>query len=160
GVPRREGDRSARRGWRSRLAPTSRARLSRTRREVPTDGRPAAWCDRPRVDRARERSRLLDRRVTRRTQAERSEATRGALLDAARELFAANGFAATGRDEIAARAGVTRGALYHHFASKEALFRAVVEQLEEELAARIIAAAAKEPDPRQHLRVGCHAFLD
>ena len=97
---------------------------------------------------------------SRRTQAERSLATRTALLAAARDLFASQGFAGTSRDEIAARAGVTRGALYHHFASKEALFRAVVEQLEAELGARIMAAAEKEPDPRLHLRVGCHAFLD
>jgi AcrR family transcriptional regulator len=97
---------------------------------------------------------------SRRTQAERSLATRTALVSAARELFAAQGFAGTGRDEIAARAGVTRGALYHHFGSKEALFRAVVEHLEEEMGQRIMAAAAKEPDVRLHLRAGCHAFLD
>ena len=58
---------------------------------------------------------------TRRTQAERTATTRGALLRAARELFAERGFAATGRDDIAERAGVTRGALYHHFESKEAI---------------------------------------
>ncbi|HZN15778.1 MAG TPA: helix-turn-helix domain-containing protein, partial [Acidimicrobiales bacterium] len=71
--------------------------------------------------------------TTRRTQAERSATTKAALLAAARELFAENGFAATGRDDIAERAGVTRGALYHHYDSKEALLRAVVLEMEREL---------------------------
>ncbi len=53
--------------------------------------------------------------------------TRRALVGAARELFARDGFAATGREAIVARAGLTRGALYHHFANKEALFRVVFE---------------------------------
>src|ERR1700722_15478697 len=69
----------------------------------------------------------------RETQAVRSARTRRALLDAARALFAEKGFAATGRDEIAERAGVTRGALYHHFASKTEVAAAVVAELESEL---------------------------
>jgi AcrR family transcriptional regulator len=98
--------------------------------------------------------------VTRRTQAERSATTRAALLAAARELFAEQGFVATGREQIAERAGVTRGALYHHFDSKEQLFRAVVEQLEEELGAQVMLAAASSPDAAEQLRLGCMAFLD
>ena len=96
----------------------------------------------------------------RRTQAQRSEATRAALLAAARRLFAEQGFAGTGREEIAAAAGVTRGALYHHFASKEAVFRAVVEQLEEELTNQVAVAGMKGEDPAEQLRLGCLAFLD
>ncbi len=96
----------------------------------------------------------------RRTQAERSRATRRALLDAARHLFTERGYAGTGREQIAARAGVTRGALYHHFASKEALFRAVVEELEGELAEQAADAALRQDDPAEALRVGCLAFLD
>lgn len=96
----------------------------------------------------------------RRTQAERSEATRGALLSAARTLFTEQGYAGTGRDEIAAAAGVTRGALYHHFASKESLFRAVVEQLEEEMTAEVATAAMRGGDAAEELRLGCLAFLD
>src|SRR3712207_3773527 len=59
------------------------------------------------------------------TQSERTEATRGALVGAARELFGARGYTAVGTEEIVAAAGVTRGALYHHFRDKRDLFRAV-----------------------------------
>lgn len=97
----------------------------------------------------------------RRTQAERSATTRAALLRAARELFAANGFVATNREQIAERAGVTRGALYHHFGSKERLFRDVVEELEREIGERVmLAAAAAGNDAAEELRLGCMAFLD
>jgi AcrR family transcriptional regulator len=96
----------------------------------------------------------------RRTQAERSRTTRAALLAAARELFTEHGFAGTGRDQIAERAGVTRGALYHHFASKELLFRSVVEELEREILQEVLDAAMKTDDPMEQLRLGCLAFLD
>jgi AcrR family transcriptional regulator len=103
-------------------------------------------------------------RPERRTQAERSAATRGALLKAARELFAQDGYAATGREAIVERAGVTRGAMYHHFADKEALFRAVFEELEAEVMATVAEAAMADPalaeDPLGQLRVGSLAYLD
>lgn len=78
----------------------------------------------------------------RRTQAERTAGTRKAILQAARELFGRRGYADTGRDEIAARAGVTRGALYHHFVSKADVFAAVTEALDQELVELVLAAAA------------------
>jgi AcrR family transcriptional regulator len=96
----------------------------------------------------------------RRRQAERSAATRRALLDAARALFGTGGYSATGREEIVARAGVTRGALYHHFSDKEGLFQAVFEELEAELGERILVSAAAGSDPFDQLRLGCQAFLD
>jgi AcrR family transcriptional regulator len=96
----------------------------------------------------------------RQTQAARSARTRGALLQAARELFAEKGFAATGRDEIAERAGVTRGALYHHFASKTEVAAGVVEQLEGELAALVVAAALEGTGVRDQLHRGCRAYMD
>lgn len=96
----------------------------------------------------------------RRTQSERSETTRRALLDSARALFADRGFAHTGREEIVGRAGVTRGALYHHFRGKEDLFRAVFEEMEEELATRIVNAAMGGSDAVAELRLGCEALLD
>jgi AcrR family transcriptional regulator len=98
--------------------------------------------------------------VTRRTQAERSATTRAALLSAARQLFAEHGFVATGREQIAELAGVSRGALYHHFGSKERLFRAVVEELEVELGEQVMIAAARSDDAAEELRLGCMAFLD
>ena len=95
-----------------------------------------------------------------RTQAERRTATRGALLRAGRELFAANGFANTPREDIVERAGVTRGALHHHFGRKQDLFLAVFEDLEEEIGGRIMEAAVNGADPMAQLRLGCQAFLD
>src|ERR1700716_681350 len=73
--------------------------------------------------------------------AERSEETRAALIAAARELFAARGFAAVGTEEIVRAARMTRGALYHHFEGKDDLFHAVYEDVERELVQRIAADA-------------------
>ena len=72
---------------------------------------------------------------TPKTQAERSEATVGAIERAARKLFATRGFEATSIDEIAARAGVAKGAVYHHFDSKQELFARVLDRIQGELAA-------------------------
>jgi AcrR family transcriptional regulator len=99
-------------------------------------------------------------RRPRRRQADRSARTRSALVGAARELFAEKGFAATSRDEIAERAGVTRGALYHHFDSKTAVAAAVVAGLEDELVARVVAAASEGEGVREQLHKGCRAYMD
>ena len=87
-------------------------------------------------------------------------ATRRALLAAARRRFGASGFAGTSLDEVAADAGVTKGALYHHFRNKEQLFLQVYDELEEELSARSTAAAASGTDAVDALRRGFAAFLD
>ncbi|ODT76821.1 MAG: TetR family transcriptional regulator [Pelagibacterium sp. SCN 64-44] len=100
--------------------------------------------------------------VERRTQDDRRAATRQALLQAARSLFAAKGYAATGTPEIVAAAGVTRGALYHHFADKLALFAAVVEEEHAAVAAAIEAVAdgaEAPPDMIEALVAGGEAFL-
>jgi AcrR family transcriptional regulator len=94
------------------------------------------------------------------TQAERSARTRAALLKAARELFAEKGFAGTGREEIAERAGVTRGALYHHFDSKTDLAAAVVDELQAELVDLVVAAALRGKGVREQLHLGCRAYMD
>ena len=76
------------------------------------------------------------------TNADQSKATRGALIAVGRELFASRGYANTFTDEVADRAGVTRGALYHHFRRKEDLFRAVYGDVERELMEKIMARLA------------------
>ena len=97
---------------------------------------------------------------TRRTQSERREETRGLLLAAARALFAERGYAETSTPDIVARAGVTRGALYHHFADKTALFAAVVEAEHEAVAQGIEAAGDAQPtDPVAALMAGSQAFF-
>jgi AcrR family transcriptional regulator len=95
-----------------------------------------------------------------RTQSERSATTTAALVAAARELFAERGYAGVGTEEIVRAAGVTRGALYHHFAGKEELLEAVYEQIEGEITERIAAGALAGPDPLEALRAGSRAFLD
>lgn len=90
----------------------------------------------------------------------RSERTRTALLDAARDLFAASGYAATSTPAIVAAAGVTRGALYHHFTDKADLFQAVIEREAATVAHEIEAAAGDAIDPVTAIRRGGEAFLD
>src|SRR5919109_3272473 len=92
--------------------------------------------------------------------AEQSEATRGALLSAARELFTKPGYAGVATEEIVERAGVTRGALYHHFRGKDDLFRAVCEQIEREVTERIAAGPRRGGEPVEVLRAGAAMFLD
>jgi AcrR family transcriptional regulator len=95
-----------------------------------------------------------------RTQAERSEATRGALIAAARSLFAERGYADVGTEEIVREAGVSRGALYHHFDDKRDLLGAVYEQLESELAAQFAGGVTPGADALEVLRQGADMFLD
>lgn len=93
--------------------------------------------------------------------AEQVAATRRALLDVARERFGAQGFAATSIDEIVCDAGVTKGALYHHFTTKEHLFDCVFDEIETELADQGMRAALKSPsDPLAALNRGFSSFLD
>ena len=92
------------------------------------------------------------------TQAERTDATRGKLLQVARKLFATKGYAATSLDALVRRAGVTKGAFYHHFPDKQAIFRAVFEAVEDDLVAAAL-AGSKGPDALTRFRTGCHAFL-
>src|SRR5258708_11530428 len=93
------------------------------------------------VENRRMSSQASAARRTRRTQADRSASTREALVAAARPLFAAHGFAEVSTDAIVAAAGVTRGALYHQFADKTALFEAVLEAVERDIAKRLAVEA-------------------
>jgi AcrR family transcriptional regulator len=87
------------------------------------------------------------------------DATRSALISAARALFGANGYADTSTDQVVARAGVTKGALYHHFSGKEDLFRAVLEQVEHDVSDRAVAAFLG-PDPWEAIIQGCVLWVD
>jgi AcrR family transcriptional regulator len=87
------------------------------------------------------------------------EATRAALLTAARALFGEQGYAATSTEEIVARAGVTKGALYHHFSDKESLFRVVFEQVQREVSDQAVAEFL-QPDSWEALVVGCQLWID
>ena len=93
--------------------------------------------------------------------ADQSQATREALISAAHALFAERGFAGVATEEIVRAAGVTRGALYHHFEGKRELFAAVYEDVERQLVERIAASAmASAGDPMEALQAGAEAFLD
>jgi AcrR family transcriptional regulator len=98
----------------------------------------------------------------RRTQAERAAETRDALIGAARPLFASVGFADASLETIVRNAGVTRGALYHHFADKAELFAAVFERVEGEMAVRMAeaVAAAGHSDPVEIMRLCSGLWLD
>jgi AcrR family transcriptional regulator len=101
--------------------------------------------------------------VTPRTQTERKQTTVTALLGAARELLVRDGYAATSLDEVVARAGLTKGALYHHFAGKQALFRAVYEQELRRMLAMIEDRASNRRSQKRawdSLQGACEAFLD
>jgi AcrR family transcriptional regulator len=87
-------------------------------------------------------------------------ATRAELLRVARALFAERGYAEVGTEEIVRAAHVTRGALYHHFADKRDLFRAVHEELAQELLERIVGRTAGSASPWEALTKGVRAFLD
>ncbi|HME48842.1 TetR/AcrR family transcriptional regulator [Mycobacterium sp.] len=102
------------------------------------------------------------RPATRRTQAQRTATTRAALLKNARKLFADKGFADISTQAIVKAAGVTRGALYHQFSDKAALFAEVHEEVEREIVAEIVERimAASPSDPVEAMRLGARLFLD
>src|SRR5205085_752234 len=89
-----------------------------------------------------------------------SEATRATLLATARSLFALRGYPDVSVDEIVQAAGLTKGALYHHYPDKEGLFRGVVEEIEKEIYARLTQAAGAQREHLAQLRAACHAYLD
>ena len=94
------------------------------------------------------------------TNRERTESTQLALIEAARALFVSKGYGDTSTPEIASAAGITRGALYHHFADKRDLFRQVLAREAMAVAADIEAAAPEQLGPREALIQGSEAYLD
>jgi AcrR family transcriptional regulator len=98
----------------------------------------------------------------RRTQADRTRATRDALIGAARRLFTERGYDDVGTEEIVRAAGVTRGALYHQFGGKASLLEAVYERLEAESTERVarVVLGSDLHSPMAAMRAGIEAFLD
>jgi AcrR family transcriptional regulator len=98
--------------------------------------------------------------MVRRTQAERTDATTAQLVEAAARLFGRDGYATTSIDAVAAAAGLTKGAAYHHFPAKSALFRVVFVRELEQVTAALDEVAATEKDSWTALRRGCRIFLE
>jgi AcrR family transcriptional regulator len=95
-----------------------------------------------------------------RTNAEWSAATIHGLIRLARRAFAQRGYAATSLEQIAAEAGLTKGAVYYHFRSKQGLFEVVLRDVQRDLVARIEARAEQYGDPLAGLQAGCEVFLE
>jgi AcrR family transcriptional regulator len=98
--------------------------------------------------------------VTRRTQRERTEATTGQLVSTGRKLFAKQGYAGTSLDQICEASGVTKGALYHHFAGKHELFEAVFREEERRLSDVRVDAFSRRRDPWAGFIAGVQAYLE
>lgn len=94
-----------------------------------------------------------------RTRAEMIEETRAKLLATARESFRRAGYAGTSMDDLTASAGLTRGALYHHFGDKQGLLAAVASQIDDEMEQRLQAISRTAPDAWSALRERCRAYL-
>jgi AcrR family transcriptional regulator len=94
------------------------------------------------------------------SKAQQSEATRAKLIRVGRGLFARRGYNDVSTEEIVRRAGVTRGALYHHFRDKRDLFGAVVEQIEQEVMQKVAETALAEGDPWDQQSAAIGAYLD
>lgn len=93
------------------------------------------------------------------SKAQQKQQTIQKLLEVAREMFSGGGFAESAMEDIVKQAGVTRGALYHHFGSKEGLFQAVLATVQKEIGEQVEAEAAKSEDAWQQLILGCLAFV-
>lgn len=103
---------------------------------------------------------MTPNKPVRRSQADRRAETRAKLLEAARDLFIEIGFAETPTPEIVRRAGVTRGALYHHFSDKADLFRALVEEEAKAISVHIDRETRDVADPEHAMVIGSNAFFE
>jgi AcrR family transcriptional regulator len=91
---------------------------------------------------------------------EYAETTRRVLLAKAKRLFASRGYEATGIEDVCRAARVTRGALYHHFKDKRALFDALVVHLQDEADHFVLERVRDIPDPVKRLERGIDAYLE
>jgi AcrR family transcriptional regulator len=92
--------------------------------------------------------------------AAQGRATRGQLIEVATALFADHGYEGTSIEAVLTAAGVSRGALYHHFAGKEALFTAVLEALNERITAQLTEVISGCADPVEAVRIGALSWID
>jgi AcrR family transcriptional regulator len=97
---------------------------------------------------------------SKRSRAEAAAETMARLVAVAREAFAEEGYGAVSLDALAARAGVTRGALHHHFGNKAGLFRAVVEQIDAEIGGQLDEVWEAHEDDWAGFRACYHSYLD
>lgn len=100
------------------------------------------------------------KKITGMTKLQQREATTARLIEVACEIFTRDGYANAATEEIVQLAGVTRGALYHHFGSKEGLFQAVLSHLQEQVRLRIEAVVAGKDDMWEQLIAGSMAFIE
>lgn len=98
--------------------------------------------------------------MVRRTRAEMIEETRSKLVATARQAFGSDGYANTSMDDLTAKAGLTRGALYHHFGGKEGLLAAVVDQIDAEVDLRLQKISAAAPNLWEGFRRRCRGYLE
>ena len=86
--------------------------------------------------------------------------TRGKLIEAGRKAFGTIGYAEASMDEFTAEAGLTRGALYHHFGGKQGLFEAVFAEIDREMSERIRVMSDSAPDPWEAFVIECAAYVE
>lgn len=98
--------------------------------------------------------------MTRKPRTQMIAETRAKLIAAARAAFGTVGYAQTAMDELTASAGLTRGALYHHFGDKKGLLAAVIAEIDGEMNAHMRAVAASAPDPWTGFRAECIAYIE
>jgi AcrR family transcriptional regulator len=99
-------------------------------------------------------------KTPRMTKVQQREATIARLIEIACEIFTRDGYANAATEEIVQQAGVTRGALYHHFGSKEGLFQAVLSHIQQQVGLRIEAVVAQQSDMWEQLVAGSIVFLE
>jgi AcrR family transcriptional regulator len=103
---------------------------------------------------------MSEQQATPGKRAAQGRATRGQLIEVAAGLFAERGYEGTSIEAVLAAAGVSRGALYHHFANKEALFKAVVTAVSERATAQLVVAVGDRTDPVDVVRTAALAWID
>ncbi len=103
---------------------------------------------------------MSEQQATPGKRAAQGRATRGQLIEVATGLFAERGYEGTSIEAVLAAAGVSRGALYHHFANKEALFKAVVTAVSERATGQLVVAVGDRPDPVDAVRTAALAWID